>query len=158
MMTISASSVSMEGKNLWILKSLPVDHKDMMNAKLLFNLIVVAPFYAVSEIVLLFTVRTTLPGRLWLILAPAAMIVFSVTFGLFMNLKFPRFDWENAMEVVKQSAAAGLSMLALFAALLPGIALMLIPGNYVDVTCLLSIVLISTAALGLYKKILTLRV
>lgn len=158
MMSISASSVSMEGKNLWILKSLPVSFKDMMNAKLLFNLIVVAPFYAVSEIVLFFTVNTTLPGRLWLILAPAATIVFSVTFGLFMNLKFPKFEWENAAEAVKQSAAAGLSMLALFAALLPGIALMLIPGTFKDIVCLMSILLISIAALGLYKKILTLRV
>ncbi|MBR6256001.1 MAG: hypothetical protein IKR23_01370 [Lachnospiraceae bacterium] len=158
MMTIAASSVSMEGKNIWILKSLPVSFTDMMNAKLLFNLIVIAPFYAVSEIVLLFTVHATLIGRLWLILAPAAMIVFSVTFGLFMNLKFPKFDWENAMEVVKQSAATGLSMLALFAALLPGIALMLIPEVYKDIVCLISIVLISIAALLLYKKILTQRV
>ena len=86
------------------------------------------------------------------------MIVFSVTFGLFMNLKFPKFDWENAMEVVKQSAATGLSMLALFAALLPGIALMLIPEVYKDIVCLISIVLISIAALLLYKKILTQRV
>ena len=153
MMTLTASSVSMEGKNWWIVKSLPLAHKDILHAKLLFNLLVVAPFYALSELIMLFTVHASLAERLWLILAPAASILFSVCFGLFANLKFPRFDWGSATEVVKQGAAAGLSILATFVSVLPALGLMLMPAEYSVAATPACIALIVLLTFLIYKKI-----
>ena len=154
MMSITASSVSMEGKNWWIVKSLPIAHKDILQAKLIFDLLVVAPFYVLSEIVMLFTVHAGLLERLWLILAPAASILFSVCFGLFVNLKFPRFDWESATEVVKQGAATALSMLGVFVSVLPALGLVIMPAEYAAAAAPGFILLIAALAFLLYKRIL----
>ena len=110
MMTITASSVSMEGKSWWIMRVLPIGTKEILGAKLLFNMIFMAPFYLVTEIIMLFTVNAGALERIWLIIIPGITIVFSILFGLFLNLKFPKFNWENEVEVVKQSAAVGLSL------------------------------------------------
>lgn len=110
-MTLTASSVSMEGKNWWIVRTMPLSAKDILGAKILFNLIFVAPFYALMEIILLFTVNAGPLERLWLILVPGLAILYSVLLGMMCNLKFPKFNWENETEVVKQGAATGLSML-----------------------------------------------
>ena len=110
MMTITASSVSMEGKSWWIMRVLPIGTKEILGAKLLFNMIFMAPFYLVTEIIMLFTVNAGALERIWIIIIPGITIVFSILFGLFLNLKFPKFNWENEVEVVKQSAAVGLSL------------------------------------------------
>lgn len=126
----ACSSVSMEGKNWWIVRSLPLPMGEVLRAKWLFHLSVFAPFYVLTEVILLFTVQASLLERLWLWLVPAVMILFSATFGLLMNLKFPKFEWESDVEVVKQSAAVGLSMLAMFAGLIPAMILMIVPTRF----------------------------
>ena len=154
LMTLTASSVSMEGKNWWILQSLPVSIRDVMHAKLLFNFLFIAPFYVLSEIILLFTVQADPLERLWLLLVPAAAILFSVTFGLFVNKKLPKFQWESATEVVKQSAATGISMLSLFVILLPGMGAMLLKGNLIHLVTLGFIAVICAATLLIYRKVI----
>ncbi len=154
MMSISASSVSMEGKNWWIARSLPIASADILNAKLLFNLIMLAPFYCVTEVILLFTVRCGILQRLWFLAVPLVYGAFAVVFGLFINLKFPKFRWETETEVVKQSAAVGLSMLGIFVAVLPGFAVLILPGVYANfVTAAVTVLLVLTG-LWLYSKIL----
>ncbi len=141
MMTLTASSVSIEGKNWWIVRTMPLSAKDILGAKILFNLIFVAPFYALMEIILLFTVSAGLLERLWLILVPGFAILYSVLLGMMCNLKFPKFNWENETEVVKQGAATGLSMLGILpmilfvggAAVIPGAAHHLIGTGFVVV-------------------------
>ncbi len=153
-MTPAASSLSIEGKNWWILQTLPVAAKDIMQAKLLFSLLFMAPFYFVSEVILLFTVSAGLTERLWLLIVPATAILFAVTFGLFCNVKFPKFQWESEMEVVKQGAATGLSMLGIFVILIPAILAMLLPTSYVNVITLCAIALILAITGLLYRSIL----
>ena len=154
LMTLTASSISMEGKNWWILQSLPVSTKDVMHAKLLFNFLFLAPFYVLSEIILLFTVQANLLERLWLLLVPAAAILFSVTFGLLINKKLPKFQWESATEVVKQSAATGISMLSLFVILLPGVGAMLLKGSLLHLATLGFIAVTGAASFLIYRKVI----
>ncbi|MCR4599489.1 MAG: hypothetical protein K5678_10690 [Acetatifactor sp.] len=154
-MNPSSSSISMEGPNWWILKSLPVCFEDMVNAKLLFNLLLMAPFYVLAEIILLFTVQTSLLGRLWLFLIPAGALLFSVTFGLLMNLKFPKFEWQSATEVVKQSAAAGLSMLALPIALIGMIVLLIAPAHLTNLITLGFLFVLGVGTLLIYRKLIS---
>ncbi len=107
-MTVTSVSISMEGKNFWLIKSLPVSAKTLFDSKIAFNLLLILPFFIVSEVLLCIGLTPTLTEAVWLVLVPAAMIVFSVVFGISVNIKFCKFDWTNEATVVKQSASAAL--------------------------------------------------
>ena len=155
MISISSCSISMEGKNWWIPRSLPLSTREILGAKALFNLIFLAPVYCLMEVILMFTVRVSLADRLWLLLVPLAGIPFSVLFGLFLNLKFPKLHWENATEVVKQSAASGLSLLRGFAILLPGVGAMVLPDGYRHLLNPVMILVIAGVSWLLYRKVMS---
>lgn len=153
MMSIAASSVSIEGKNWWIVRTLPLSAKEILGAKILFNLIFVAPFYALMEIILLFTVNAGPLERLWLIVVPGLAILYSILLGMTCNLKFPKFNWENEAEVVKQGAATGLSMLGILPMILfvGGAAAMTGAGLHLVGLCF--VVFMSILCWVLYSKI-----
>lgn len=105
-MTTTCTSISMEGKEWWIIKSLPVDAKDLFDSKILVNLTIVAPCYLISEVLLMIAFRPGVADMIWLIALPAILIIFACVFGITMNLVFPVFQWENEVTIVKQSASA----------------------------------------------------
>lgn len=111
-MTVSSVSISMEGKNFWLIKSLPVSAKALFDSKIVFNFLLILPFFVASQVLLCIALMPTIAEALWLVLFPMAMIVFSVVFGISINIKFCKFDWTNETTVVKQSAAAMLGGLA----------------------------------------------
>ena len=49
---ISAPSISLEGKNIWILQSLPIDTKEILNAKLNLHTALNAPVAALTAVAL----------------------------------------------------------------------------------------------------------
>lgn len=111
MMPTTACAISMEGKQWWILQSLPIPISKIYLSKILANLTVVLPFYVVSEIFALIALKPVGLGILWLILIPALYVVFGAFAGLVINKKIPVFDWDNEVRVVKQSAATFLMMI-----------------------------------------------
>jgi VIT1/CCC1 family predicted Fe2+/Mn2+ transporter len=84
-----------------------------------------------------------------LLLLPAAYIVFAAVWGMFCNVHFPKFHWENATEAVKQSAAAGLAIAGVLTAVIPGVAVCLLPEAYVTPVSagVLAVLLLVTALL-----------
>ena len=109
--SITASSISLEGKHYWILQSLPVSNKIIINSKILLNIVIALPFYIITEICVLISCHSDLLQCIWLIVTPIIYIVFYSVTGITMNLKFPVMNWENETAVVKQSIAVMLSML-----------------------------------------------
>ncbi len=149
-MTTTSVAISMEGKQFWVVKSLPIPTKALLDSKILLNLSLMLPCYVVSEIAMVIAVGPSPLQLLWLVLIPACMMVFSAVIGITVNLKFHSFDWEKEETVVKQSLPAmlgGFSGFLLTAVL--GAAVFLIPAEYTDpakaLLCLL--VLMATAAL-----------
>lgn len=120
MMSLTSCSISLEGKCYWQFQVLPIRSKDVYDAKILWNLIVAAPFYLVSVVLLLVFVKPAGLLALHYILLPLLYIVADVVLGLFANLRFPLFHWENEIRVVKQSASVAVSMLG-------GVLLIIIP-------------------------------
>lgn len=106
MMPATAVSISMEGKNWWITKTLPLPTKTVLNAKLLMNLSLMLPFYIVSEVLMALALKPGIVELLWMLVIPALLIVFACVFGITANLLLPNFNWDNEVAVVKQSAAA----------------------------------------------------
>ncbi len=108
MMNTTSVSISMEGKQFWILQSIPLPAKTIFDAKLLLNLSLMLPFYVLSEIFLMLSLKPSALEALWLWLIPAAIILFSVVSGISVNRKLHSFDWEKEEIIVKQSASAAL--------------------------------------------------
>ncbi|MBR6403338.1 MAG: hypothetical protein IKS48_08135 [Eubacterium sp.] len=154
LMSITASSISIEGKNWWIVRTLPLSSKEVLGAKLLFNLIVVAPFYILAELIMIFTVKCGVMGRIWLIIIPVMAILFSVLLGLFLNIKLPKFNWEKELDVVKQSAAVGFSLLGGLVVIIFGIGVMIIPIQYENIYNLGFTIAMSVICIWLYKRII----
>lgn len=106
MMTATAASISLEGKNWWIAKSLPLSTKNILDAKILMNLLLFLPFYLLSELLLILALKPGAWDLLWLALVPASVILFSCVYGITVNLHFPVLEWESEVYIVKQSASS----------------------------------------------------
>lgn len=134
MMTVTSTSISMEGKNWWIARSLPLSAKHIFDAKILMNLLLMLPFYLLSEGMLVLAIRPGILEAVWMFLIPAVMIVFSCVYGITVNLHFPVLNWESEVAVVKQSASAVLGGIGGFVlAILCMVAALVIPEEYSNV-------------------------
>ncbi|HOP10160.1 MAG TPA: hypothetical protein PK629_01580 [Oscillospiraceae bacterium] len=117
----AASAISLEGKNINLLKSLPMAAKDIFAAKLTPNLVIgLIPSFLCSAVAAIFLPMTGL--EIAAVFAfPLAAQTFIAFLGLFCNIKLPRFDWTNETLVVKQSGAVmivtlgGMAMLGVLA-------------------------------------------
>ncbi len=96
-------SISLEGKNLWIIKSLPINAFRIFMSKIIFNLYITIPAIIISAILLAILLNYTFLNFILLLIIPILMTVFISIMGLLINLKFPRFDWKNEVAVIKQS-------------------------------------------------------
>lgn len=152
-MTTTCTSISMEGKQFWVVKSLPIPTKTLLDSKLLLNLTLMIPCYIVSEIALIIAVRPGFLDLLWLVLIPAGTILFSVVFGITVNLKFHSFDWEKEETVVKQSLPAALGGFAgFFLAIILGVVQFAVPGQYAPMTAAVICLLVFGVTALLYRK------
>ncbi len=106
MMTTTSVSISMEGEGIDTIRTLPISAKMLFDSKIIFNLLLISPFYLVSELLLIITFKPSPLELLWLILVPALFIIFSLVAGISLNIRFHSFDWEREEQVVKQSASA----------------------------------------------------
>ncbi len=153
MMTTSCTSISMEGKHFWVIKSMPIPGKTLLDRKLLLNLSLMLPFYLLSLIAMAIALKPDLPQLLWLILIPGSLMLFSTVFGITVNLKFHSFDWEKEETVVKQSLPAALGGFSgFFLSALLGIAACITPERFSNaVNTLLCLLTLALTAL-LYRK------
>lgn len=99
---MASSSISLEGKNLWLAQSLPVTPWQVLRAKLLVQVLVTGISMAVTSVLILLAVRPALPLALLLIALPQAFVWLSAAFGLTMDLKRPNLVWTNEITVIKQ--------------------------------------------------------
>ena len=153
MMPITAVSISMEGKQWWIVKSLPISTKDLLDSKLLMNLSVISPFYLVSTILVSIGQKVSFMELIWIVLVPLVAIVFSCVFAQTANLKLAVFDWENEVSIVKQSSSAFVGgIIPFFVLMAATFGVMVIPGQYINLCMLVLCVVLGLATVLLYRK------
>ncbi|MCI8789576.1 MAG: hypothetical protein HFH92_10780 [Lachnospiraceae bacterium] len=116
MMPLTACSISMEGKQWWMMQTLPIRRRDMIWSKVILQLLVALPFYLVSEAVLLAALGPGWADALSLLVVPWAYILFGARAGIAINEKLPVFNWDSEVRVVKQSSSTFVTMLAVMAA------------------------------------------
>lgn len=112
LVTITAPSVSLEGKTLWQIQSLPVEPWQILQAKLRLHLAVAAIPSLFCFLVITVLVPATLAQKLLVFAIGVLFTVFFALFGLLMGVKMPNLGWKNETAAVKQSGAVAISMLA----------------------------------------------
>jgi ABC-2 type transport system permease protein len=119
----TAATISLEGRNLWVLKSAPLDPLTIFKGKLLLNLSTTWPLIAVNSVLLALGLRLDL--RHWFLLwaVPSAYALFVAVAGLFINLLYPKLEFKNPMTVVKQSASALMAFVVEFTSVAVPVAL-----------------------------------
>ncbi len=110
MITTSASLISLEGKNFWILKSSPISETSIFKAKILMSTVLAVPFTLINAIISLIFVNNNILTIIPLLLIPTLMNLFMSTIGLYINLVYPRLDWNNETQVVKQGMSVMIAM------------------------------------------------
>ena len=108
---LTAPSLSLEGKNFWLLRSLPVEMKQVAKAKLSlhFALTGVPMLMVIAAVSYVF--RLDALSILLISLMPVAYMMYEAYIGLAANIKFPRMDWINEMVAVKQGASVIITVL-----------------------------------------------
>lgn len=104
-------AISMEGRNLWLMQSLPVSGFDVLLSKLLVSLTLTVPTSVVIGLGAGLALRLTAAETLAITAISLSYSLMSAALGLFVNLKSHNFEWTNEAAVVKQGAATGISML-----------------------------------------------
>lgn len=112
----SASAISLEGKQLWILKVHPVRTSDIFWSKYMLNILLMVPVGILAVFAVGFRAGMPIPGILGLAAASSLLGILMSFAGLIINLWFPRFDWTSETSVVKQSMSVMMTMLFGFAA------------------------------------------
>ena len=113
----AAFSISLEGKNVWILQSSPIRVKTILNSKIAVNLTLHLIGYIVSVFIFLLKLDMDIIQTISLIIVPICYSVFITVIGISLNKKFPNFEWESEMMIVKQSMPVIVSAIIGMAAL-----------------------------------------
>ena len=111
MTSITNSVISLEGKNINILKSLPVESKTILMSKIYSSLCITTPVLLLGILGLFVKLRFSIIELLLLIVLSILIPLVSHFIGLLINLKYPKLDATNSTEVVKQSFSSFLSVL-----------------------------------------------
>lgn len=151
--SITSCSISLEGNTLWQIQTLPVSAKQVYDSKILANLTVAAPFYLISVFFLSMSVDMSLLELFWLIVIPAAYLVFMCVAGITANLAFPVFDWENEVRVVKQSASMLVTMLTgMVSSILPFAGMVFIEERFSNIINIVVLLVLATITSVLYIR------
>lgn len=132
LMPVTACSISLEGPYWPVIRTLPVRTRDLLLSKVLLNLSVALPCWAVGVAGGLLALRPRGIAALWLALVPALYCLFGAVAALRINLALPQLHWQTETQVVKQSASTLLALVCGFlAAGVPGLCLTFAPANTV---------------------------
>ena len=108
---MTAPSVSLEGKTLWILRSMPVTTQQILRAKLAMQLLLSGISVLFAAICTCIAFAVPIGSTIAVILACLSLVVLLAEFGLFLDLKKPNLNWTTEITPIKQSSSV---MFALF--------------------------------------------
>ena len=107
---ITAPSVSLEGKNLWIAQSLPVDPWQALRAKLALHLLVTELPLVLCAVCVAAVSGLGLLHAALLVIVPVVYVALAAAFGLLLGLKRPNLNWTSEVAPIKQGLPVLLSM------------------------------------------------
>jgi ABC-2 type transport system permease protein len=157
-MCISTPSVSLEGQNLWILKSMPLSSKQILLAKLRFHILATVPVTTVCALVLAVAYGCHNLDIIFCGAVCGLLALLNGIIGMLTGLKWAKFDYISEVYPCKQSIAVIISMLSMMG--LPALFGILYGTLFADslsVTLFLglSVLLLACIALAFYRLLVT---
>ena len=107
---ISSPSISLEGKTMWILRSLPVNVKQVYVAKQVPHVVLNGIVSLVSTLVVCIALRLGAVYVLMNLLFIVLITLLSAAVGLLIGILKPIFDWPNEQVPVKSGVATTVSI------------------------------------------------
>ena len=153
---ISSATISLEGKSLWIPKTIPVPVRTILMSKVLLNVVISLPATLIASVCVAIALPMTALERLYVVLIPCIVSVFISLYGVVINLRFPKFDYINEVNVVKNSLSVCVCLFSSWGILAaPTLLYIFVLGDMVSMTAYLGIctALLLIACLLLYLKL-----
>ena len=153
-----APSISLEGKRFWIIKSMPVEMRDVLKSKLLVNLTLSLPVVVFALLMVVISGLLPLANVACLLALSVSLALFTPLIGLISNLLFPRMDYKNDITALKSGGGVLLGILfgflavILVGALIFTLGLMLPGGDIIISLCLAAFFLVVDLLLWLYLR------
>ena len=116
MIDTAAASVSLEGKNIWLPRSLPVRPWQVLRAKLRVQLLLAMPALLFASLCAAVVLRADALETLALVLQPQSFALFFAHLGLWLDLRRGNLAWTNELAPIKQSLTILIILLGGFAA------------------------------------------
>ena len=107
----SASSLSLEGKNLWIIQTAPIKMKDIIFSKISVTLSLHLIGYVCAIIAVFLRFSLSVEQMIAVLLIPLAYSIFTAILGFSLDYRFANYSWDNEVIPIKQSLQVGLTML-----------------------------------------------
>lgn len=106
-----STTFSREGKNIWILKNIPVKPEIQVFGKFLagYSISFVGAFF--SAVVAMFSFRVDFVTTIMVIILCGAALIPTSAAGILIDLSRPKLTWNNPQEAIKQNFNAVLAML-----------------------------------------------
>ena len=156
MIDTAAPSVSLEGKSLWLLQSLPVAPESVLRAKLGVQLLLALPAMAVCAVCGGIGLR--LPAAQFA-LATVVMLAYALLtalFDLFLGVRMANLSWTNEITPIKQGGSVTVSLFSAWGAPLvlfaPYLLLGGLTGPVVYLCAVLALVVLGCLFLGRWLK------
>lgn len=107
----TTASINIEGKNFWIIKTLPINYKTYLKTKIRFALILTIPACLIAS-----SVAVAFKHDSWIeivaaYLLPVIYVIFNTLIGMITAIKHPKLKWSNETEAVKNAASVVISLL-----------------------------------------------
>ena len=100
---VSAPSVSLEGRTLWVLQSLPLRPADILAAKLRMHVYLCAGPTAICAAALAYVLRVGWSAGVCMVVLSLLTTLLFASLGLALNLLRPSLSWTNETVPIKQS-------------------------------------------------------
>ena len=147
MVSTTTISPSIEGKNYWIVQSLPISKKTLYLGKMLFNMYLTVPCMTFATVCICFSARAPFLTALLSVVLGVCLCAFSTVWGCVCGVKHMRLDWENEIEVIKQGSAVAIYMFPNMLADMALIVLTVILGMKIGTDLVLVILIVAVALL-----------
>lgn len=108
---VSAPSISLEAKTLWLIQSLPIDPSDILLAKAWNHFLVSEVGVLIVGAAVAVFLPFSIAVKALVIVIPTVFNAFCALLGVFINLMFPKFNWINETVAIKQGMSSLICML-----------------------------------------------
>ncbi len=109
---ITATSISREGKQLYMMKYLPISYVDQLNAKLLSGMVISSGGMIFLVIILTILLEISIPIALLMLVAGFNAVILTRITGMLIDASNPKLKWDNEQKAVKQNMNLVFNMLA----------------------------------------------